>query len=201
MGGHLLNQQLLRARRKIIPAPCQHFMQIQDRVPRSVATYVSKKAAVCAFCSKNSVATDAALSCEPGVIYLLEGKPWSTVLTSLICCLPESRFFFSDSREASLQDPGLETGKLLAARRGPRMAAPFLTTSSCAGRAGWENYSSQHPFVHILVNYRSQNLFHKLERVDMEIHAEEFCIMLCASRGKQEEGETREHWSCAFAHL
>ncbi|KAK4831615.1 hypothetical protein QYF61_018375 [Mycteria americana] len=41
-------------------------MQIQDTVPRSVPTYVSKKATVCTFCSKNSVATDAALSCEPG---------------------------------------------------------------------------------------------------------------------------------------
>lgn len=58
------------------------------------------------------------------------------------------------------------------------MAAHFVTTSSFAGTAGWENYSSQHPFVHMLVNYRSQNLFHELERVYMEIHTEEFCITL-----------------------
>lgn len=188
MGGHLLNQRLLRARRKIIPAPCQHFVQLQDRVPRSVATYVSKKAAVCTFCSKKSVVTDAAPSCEPGVIYLLEGKPWSTVLTGLICCLPEGRFFSPTPGKLPCKTQGWRQAKLLAARRGPRMAAPFLPTSSRAGRAGWENYNSQHPFVRILVNYRSQNLFHELERVDMEIHAEEFCIMLCGTRKRGKPG-------------
>jgi len=60
-------------------------MQIQDTVPRRVPTYVSKKTTVCTFSSKNSVATDAALCCEPGVMYLLKGKLWSAVLMGLIC--------------------------------------------------------------------------------------------------------------------
>ena len=84
-GESLLSQRLFRAGRKIIPAPCQHFMQIQDTVPKNVPTHVSKKATVCTFCGKKSVATDAALSYEPGVMDLLKGKLWCTVLMGLIC--------------------------------------------------------------------------------------------------------------------
>jgi len=90
-------------------------MQIQDTVPVNDPTYVGEKATVCTFCSKNSAATDAGVSCEPGVMGLLEGKPGSVGLTLLTA---GEHLVPPDPEQACRREPGLETGEIPSRRAG-----------------------------------------------------------------------------------
>lgn len=69
----------------------------------------------------------------------------------------------------------LEAGRLPAAGLGSCGAVPFVTPS-LAGTAGWENYSSHHPFVHVPAKLQFPEPFNEPDRMSMEINADDFCI-------------------------
>lgn len=82
------------------------------------------------------------------------------------------------SEKTCRQDPGL--GSRQTAGLGSCGAVPFVT-ASIAGTAGWENYSSHHPFVHVPAKLQFPEPFNEPDRMSMEINADDFCITPCTS--------------------